>query len=270
MKKNIILTLLSLFLLQSAVWSEVIKFAQVADAHFIAGNEYRTQVLEEAVESINKEKDIAFVVFTGDNIDSPKPYYLPDFVKIINRLNVPYYIIIGNHDVYKNNGLSKAQYLEIIRENNFFYKYTKPNYVFKKNGFVFIVVDGAKEVIPGTGGYYKQDTLNWLDKQLTKHKKSPVVILQHFPVVEPKESKTHEVYQKENYLNIIDNHDNIVSVIAGHYHINGEKMRNGVYHISSPTLLSTPPVYKIITVTTTKGFSPMIYTELKEIELPKE
>ncbi|MFQ8626817.1 MAG: metallophosphoesterase [Candidatus Gastranaerophilaceae bacterium] len=60
-----------------------------------------------------------FVVFSGDNIDSPKTYYLPDFVKIINRLNVPYYIIIGNHDVYKNNGLSKAQYLEIIRENNF-------------------------------------------------------------------------------------------------------------------------------------------------------
>lgn len=81
MKKNIILTLLSLFLLQSAVWSEVIKFAQVADAHFIAGNEYRTQVLEEAVESINKEKDIAFVVFSGDNIDSPKTYYLPDLLK---------------------------------------------------------------------------------------------------------------------------------------------------------------------------------------------
>ena len=46
-------------------------------------------------------------------------------------------------------------------------------------------------------------------------------------------------------------------------------MRNGVYHITSPTLLSNPPVYKVITVTTTRGFSPMIYTELKEVEMPK-
>lgn len=270
MKKNIILTLLSLLLLQGAVYAEVIKFAQIADAHFIAGDKYREQVLQEAVNSINNQKDIAFTVFTGDNINSPKPYYLPDFTNIINKLNVPYYIVIGNHDVYKNNGLSKTKYLEIIRENNFLYRYKKPNYVFKKDGFVFIVVDGAKEVIPGSGGYYREDTLNWLDKQLTKYKNEPVIIFQHFPVVEPKESKTHEVYQKGNYFNIIDKYDNIISVISGHYHINGEQMRNGVYHISSPTLLSTPPVYKIITVTTTKGFSPMVYTELKEIELPKE
>ena len=136
MKKNIILTLLSLLLLQGAVYAEVIKFAQIADAHFIAGDKYREQVLQEAVNSINNQKDIAFTVFTGDNINSPKPYYLPDFTNIINKLNVPYYIVIGNHDVYKNNGLSKTKYLEIIRENNFLYKYKKPNYVFKKDGLL--------------------------------------------------------------------------------------------------------------------------------------
>ena len=79
-----------------------------------------------------------------------------------------------------------------------------------------------------------------------------------------------DVYQKEDYLNILDKHDNVVSVVAGHLHINSEVMRNGVYHITSPTLLSTPPVYKIITITTTKGFSPMIYTELKEVEMPEK
>ena len=79
-----------------------------------------------------------------------------------------------------------------------------------------------------------------------------------------------DVYQKEDYLNILDKHDNVVSVVAGHLHVNSEVMRNGVYHITSPTLLSTPPVYKIITITTTKGFSPMIYTELKEVEMPEK
>lgn len=268
MKKNIILTLLSLLLLQCSVYANVVKFAQVTDSHFISKDEYRTDVLKETVKNINKQKGIEFVVFTGDNLDSPHAEYLPNFIKIINKLNVPYYLVIGNHDVFKNNGLSKAHYLEIVRDNNCFYKYKKPNYVFKKDGFVFIVLDGTKEVIPGSAGYYKDDTLNWLDKQLKKYKSSPVIIFQHFPIFANKIPSTHEVYQKEKYIDILDKHDNVVSIIAGHLHSNSEIMRNGVYHITSPTLLSEPPVYKIITVTTTKGFSPMIYTELKEVKIP--
>ena len=270
MIKNIIITLFSLLLLQSSAFSAVIKFVQVTDCHFKAKDEYRAQVLQNAVKNINKEKDIEFVVFTGDNLDSPHEEYLPEFMKIINKLNVPYYIVIGNHDVFRNNGLSKAHYLEIVRDYNFFYKYKKPNYVFKKDGFVFIVVDGAKEIIPGSIGYYKEDTLTWLDKQLKKYKHKPVIILQHFPLIATKEVTTHEVYQKEKYLDLLDKYDNVISIIAGHLHFNSEIMRNEVYHITSPTLLSEPPVYKVITVTTTKGFSPMIYTELKEVDMDEK
>lgn len=265
MKKNFIITLLLLMFAQTAVFANAIKFVQVADAHFRTQDEYRAEVLKETVKAINKEKDISFVVFSGDNIDSPKPEFVPEFVKIINKLRVPYYIVIGNHDVFKNNGLSKTHYLEIVRDNNFLYRYKKPNYVFKKNGFVFIVVDGAKEVIPDSIGYYREDTLNWLDKQLKKYKNEPVIILQHFPLVSVKEVTSHDVYQKEKYIELLDKHENVISVITGHLHFNSEKMRNGVYHISSPTLLSTPPVYKVINITTAKGFSPMIYTELKEV-----
>lgn len=110
-------------LLQNTVFAGVVKFVQVTDSHFIAKDEYRTEVLKQTVKSINKEKDISFVVFTGDNLDSPKAAYLPDFVNIINKLDVPYYLVIGNHDVFKNNGLSKEHYLEIVRDNNCFYKY---------------------------------------------------------------------------------------------------------------------------------------------------
>lgn len=267
MKKNLILTLLSLLLLQTAVFADIIKFVQVTDTHFKSNDEYRAEVLKKTVKTINKEKDVSFVVFTGDNIDSPKAEYIPEFVKIINKLNVPYYIVIGNHDVFKNSGLSKAHYMEIVRDNNCLYRNKKTNYVFKKNDFVFIVVDGAKEIIPGSAGYYKADTLKWLDKQLTKHKNDNVIILQHFPLVTAKQIKSHEVYQKEKYLDILDKHNNVISVIAGHLHTNHEVMRNGIYHITSPTLLSETPVYKVITITTTKGFSPMIYTELKETDM---
>ncbi len=266
MIKKIFLTIISLMLVQGFASANTIKFAQITDSHFIANDQYRTETLQNAVKNINNEKDISFVIFTGDNIDAPKEAFLPEFVKTINKLKQPYYLVIGNHDVFRNNGLSKKRYLEIVRENNCFYRYTNPNYVFKKGGFVFIVLDGAKEVVPGANGYYKENTLKWLDKQLTKHKNEPVIIFQHFPVVTTKIVPSHEVYKKQNYLDVIDKHDNVVSVIAGHLHTNGEAMRNGVYHITTPSLIGEPPVYKIITVVTTKGFSPMIYTELKEVQ----
>lgn len=270
MKKNLILSILLLLFFQCSALAEMIKFVQVADSHFRTNDEYRAEVLSETVNAINSEKGISFVIFTGDNIDSPKAEYIPEFIKLINKLNVPYYLVIGNHDVFRNNGLSKKHYLEIVRDNNCFYKYKKPNYVFKKNGFVFIVVDGAKEVIPGSIGYYKKDTLNWLEKQLNKYKNEKVIIFQHFPLVSSKEMPSHRVYQKEDYLELLDSHDNVISVIAGHLHMNSEIMRNGVYHITSPTLLSEKPVYKVINISTTKGFSPMVYTELKEVEMPKK
>ncbi len=270
MKKKFFLSLLLFLLIQCAVFANTIKFAQISDAHFVKNDKYRTEVLEQAVKDINDESDIDFTIFTGDNLDAPHAEYLPDFIKIANRLNKPYYIVIGNHDVFRNNGLSKEQYLEIVRDNNTFYRYKKPNYVFKKNGFVFIVVDGAKEIIPGSNGYYKKETLDWLEKQLQKYDDKPVVIFQHFPLVADKEIKSHSVFQKEEYINLLDSHDNVISVIGGHLHINSEIMRNGVYHITTPTLLHNPPIYKIITITTTKGFSPMIYTELKEVNMPKQ
>ncbi|MCI1273608.1 MAG: metallophosphoesterase [Clostridiaceae bacterium] len=262
----IFFTIISIFYLSGSASANEIKFAQVTDTHYSLNNTFKTKVLTDTVDSLNKRNDIAFVIFTGDNIDTAHVDNLEGFMGVIKKLNKPYYIVIGNHDVFKSNGLSKEKYMEIVNEYNIFSRNKKPNYIFKKNGFVFMVVDGAKEVIPGANGYYRKDTLDWLDKQLTKYKKYPVVICQHFPVVPPRDVKSHTTYQAEKYIEIINKHNNVIAVIAGHYHMNGEKMLNGVYHISSPSLLVEPNNYKIITVVTTQGFSPMIYTELVPVE----
>ena len=262
--KKILLTLIISFIAVSAALANEIKFIQVADSHYSMTNPYSKQVLERTVQDINKQAGVSFVVFTGDNIDHANPEYLKEFVHIANKLKYPYYVVIGNHDVFKNGGLSKERYIEIIRKNHLFYSPRKPNYVFEKNGFVFIVADGAKEVIPGAGGYFKEDTLKWIDEQLKKYKDKPVVIFQHFPLVEPRVVKSHRTYESEKYLDLLKQHNNVIAVVSGHYHTNGETMLDGVYHISTPSLLTEPNYYKIITIVTTKGFSPMIYTELKE------
>ena len=58
MFKNIILTLLLIFAIQVSVFANTVKFVQVADAHFRANDEYRAEVLQKTVKSINNEKNI--------------------------------------------------------------------------------------------------------------------------------------------------------------------------------------------------------------------
>lgn len=258
-------------LLPTSAVAENIKFAQISDAHLAVGSEYSIKVLKTAVEDINKQSDISFVVFTGDNINNPREENLKEFVDIVGKLNVPYYVVLGNHDVYKSNGLSKVRYYEILRAKNLLYPQRKPNYVFKKNGFVFIIVDGAKEVIPGAVGYYRADTLEWLEKELIKYKDNDVIIFQHFPVEYPEgvdnRLKTHKTYKVEEYQELLSKHHNVLAVISGHFHVNSENMKDGVYHISTPSLIGLPNSYKIIDIVTTKEFSPIIYTQLREFEV---
>ena len=273
MKKFLTIFVLFLATLLTApkALSENIKFVQVTDAHFAKNSEYSQRVLKATVDDINKQSGISFVVFTGDNINYAEEEDLKMFAHIVKKLNVPYYFVIGNHDVYKTNGLPKTRYIEIMRESNIRIHQKRPNYKWSKKGFVFLIVDGAKEVIPGPAGYFKKDTLAWLDKTLSKNKRKTVVIFQHFPIEYPEGAegrlKTHKTYKVEEYKDIIEKHDNVLAIISGHLHTNGENMRNGVYHISTPSLLAMPHSYKIIDIVTTKDFSPIVYTQLRDVEV---
>ena len=270
--KKFILLLFSIFtIFSSNVFAENIKFVQVTDSHLSVNSEYSQKVLKSAVEDINNQNDVSFVVFTGDNISNPTPESLRQFVKIVSKLKVPYYVAVGNHDVYKSRDMSKVRYYQILRESNLLYPQRAANYSFKKNDFVFVILDGAKEIIPGSGGYYRESTLNWLDKLLAKNSDKSVVIFQHYPVEYPQgaESKlrTHKTYRDEDYKEILAAHHNVLAVITGHFHTNYETMVDGVYHITSPALLTLPQSYKIIDIITTKDFSPLIYTQLREFEI---
>lgn len=265
MKKLFIYFLFIFSIFTQMAFASDIKFVQVTDVHYSKNNEYSEKVLKATVNDINKIDGVSFVVFTGDNLNRPNEDDLIQFTNIVNKLNVPYYVVIGNHDVFKSNGLSKDRYLEIIRANNILFRQKTADYYFRKGDFGFIIADGAKEIIPGANGYFKESTLKFVDKQLSKHKKQKIVIFQHFPLVAPFESKSHNTYKAEEYINLLGKHSNVIAIISGHYHTNGEKMQDGVYHISTPSLLQLPHQYKLIDINVTKGFSPMIYTQLREV-----
>lgn len=272
--KIMFLFVTSAMLLTQCADAKSVKFIQITDSHFSTNPSTYTQrdvsesekSLQNAIKDINTIKGIDFVAFTGDNIDQANAKDLELFLKTANKLNVPYYIVIGNHEVFKSHDFDKKEYLKTVKKFSKSYKPNKPNYVFEKKGFVFLVVDGAKEVIPGASGYYKKDTLTWLDKTLSKYKNRDVVILQHFPIVEPYYNRSHTTYNIKDYEAVIKKHDNVIAIFSGHYHANAENKKDGIYHVSTPSLVEAPHNYKIVEIISKDKKDCQIYTQLRHAE----
>lgn len=257
--KRVILFLtifLSLFMLQQNVSAETIKFVQVTDVHL---NQYNIEYLNNFVKEINKEKDLDFVVFTGDNIDNPDFNDLESFLIQAKKIKVKTYILLGNHDVFRYKNLDKKLYMHTVKKYMGAYHSNKPNYYFIKKGVVFVVMDGVKEVIPAPNGYYRNYELEWLESILNKFADKKVVILQHFPLIETN-IDGHNTYNKDSYLELLKRHNNVLAVISGHYHKNKEVKMDNIYHIVTKNF-SNNKYYKIIEIDTDTN---MIYTLLKE------
>ncbi len=236
-----------LLLLGTIAHAKGLRVIQVTDFHYVNNDDSNTR-LTNLVRSINKTKDIDLILFTGDNIDSANEVNLKGFLKGIRRLNVPYYIQIGNHDCFKWGGFDKKEYLNLV--NKYTLQHLRSfNYVVKKDDVVFIFVDGQKALMPGPNGYFKQDTLAWLDNNLIKYKKYNVVLVQHFPLLRQNDIShptSHDLYKVDEYFDIISKYDNIIAIIAGHYHCNREEQINGVRHIISSPASGKTPQYKVI------------------------
>lgn len=250
------------------VLAKDLKFIQITDSHFstLNGGGYPQKVLEKTIKDVNSIPNVDFVVFTGDNIDTANSDDLKRFLKIANHLNYPYYVVIGNHEVFKSQHFDKKDYMKTVRKYSKNCRPKNANYVFQKKGVVFLVVDGAKEVIPGPAGYYKKDTLKWLDKKLTKYKNKKVVILQHFPIVPPYFNRTHSTYNVADYEALLKKHSNVIAIVSGHYHANGETMKDGIYNISTPSLLNSPNEYKVIDISIKSKKDCHVYTQLRHAE----
>ncbi|MCQ2958282.1 MAG: metallophosphoesterase [Candidatus Gastranaerophilales bacterium] len=258
--RKILALILMLFMFNCAsdalAREKTLTFAQISDSHLsLSGKNYRgrdviksAEFLEKAVKEINKNKDVQFVLFTGDNIDNPKKEELVAFLKIVNKLHKPYYMLIGNHEVFKNQGFTKKDYMHTVwwRHPQMFFK--GPNYVLKPNNeLVFIIVDGTNEIMPSPSGYFKENTLEWLDKKLKKYQNKKVVIVQHYPIFHEVRKTSHDIMDKDKYLQTINSYDNIIAIIAGHFHSNSDIYRKGIYYLSAPGFVAEPHEYKIIT-----------------------
>lgn len=171
--KRSMLFLLCVFILTIADGQlKPFRFALISDTHIGSPNGTAEDDLRRTVRDINSMKDIAFVVLTGDITELGTDEEIKLAKKILDSLNVPWYIIPGNHD----SGWSESGGFSFVK----IFGYDK--FSFEYGGIRFLGCASGPYVRMGDG-HVPRDAINWLDVELKKLKPGqPVIFLNHYPI----------------------------------------------------------------------------------------
>lgn len=260
--KNFIITLtlsgLMLFGLQCYCGTNSLKFAQVSDVHYYTGDNNTTykmiaespKLLDDAIEQINSEPDVSFLMFTGDLIDKPFEKELSAFLPHTEKLKYPWYFAFGNHDTMFGGYLTPRVYMDMVNKYNKNYKFEKSYYAFTpQKGYRVIVLDSIIRDRLTSEGRLGKEQLAWLDNELANSKKDTVLIFMHVPVLEPFNSPNHRLEDADKVEEIINKYKNPIAIFQGHYHSAKITQKGNVLYVSCPALVSYPNAFRMITVT---------------------
>lgn len=260
MKKILLIFVIFIFSL-SISYADDYRFVQVDGVLLNSADNQSIERFNVLISKINKEKKVGFVVFTGNNILKPTQDNLKQFFKQVEKLNVPYYVILGQKDVNKQKKMGKAEYIKMVnKKNSSQRKFKEPNFTFVKKGLVFVIADGSKEVIPTPNGYYRTEVIEKINAELSKYSDKNVIIIQHYPLIPPSNKESYYTYNAQEYLKMLSNHSNVKAVVSGHFDVNKEQEVNGIMHIST----SNAPVYRVIDIIDCDTKEPVVWSVIKE------
>lgn len=260
MKFLLKLLLIILLICPSTAYAKTIKFALVSDVSFSSVTNQNNKNYTDGAKALEgllariSENNYDFVVFLGDSINKSNKENLNAFLQKLDKINIPYYLVMGDKDVHKISGISKADYLAIVSEKNKNQKKKNSSYTFSPtNDIVCVVLDGVSSGMPTTHGVFSEKTLKWFDKVLEANNNKKVFVFQHVPYLEPYDKQSYTMLDKQDYGAVLRRHDNILFIAAGHYQqeyiVKDEK---GVYHLTVPALSVQPYYYYEVFVTYSK------------------
>jgi outer membrane protein assembly factor BamB/predicted phosphodiesterase len=202
MKK--ITLLLFLFVAASESFSQInpFRFAFISDTHINESNAIPSNDLRRTVRDINSMDDIAFVVLTGDITELGTGKELKLARQILDSLDIPYYIMPGNHDT----GWSESGGL------GFTVAFGSDKFVFDHNGIRFMGC-ASGPYVRMSDGHVPRSNIIWMDSVLQSTPKDmPLIFLNHYPIDNG----------LDNWYEITDRlrHYNTIAILCGHGHRN--------------------------------------------------
>ena len=178
-------------------------FAQFTDVHISRSNENNTIDLQRAVEDVNTQEHIAFVLVSGDIAETGDYASLMVAKRELDKLNCPYYIVPGNHDT-KWSESGATDFKRIFGDNRFRLQF---------NGFLFLGINTGPIIKMGDGHVSPQDVI-WVERQLKNvGKRMPVFIVTHYPL------KSGDVDNWWKLTDVVRKY-NTQAFLGGHYHTN--------------------------------------------------
>jgi len=179
---------------------------------------------------------------------------LEKFLSHTDNLIYPWYAIDGNHDIGIDGQLTKEKFMSVIGEHNRRMKGENIYYSFTpKRGYHVICLDSIIDYKVTTNGEISEKQLQWLQKELDKHKNDTVIVCTHAPIIEPYSSQNHKIINEYDVRKVLKSHSNPVIVLQGHYHAARLKQDNNMVVISCPSLVSFPNAFRVINLNTTKN-----------------
>lgn len=171
MKKIFFLSLIFGLIVQQNLLGQNFKFAQVSDTH-IGSSENAKEDLERTVKDINLQSKLDFVLVTGDITEMGTDKELATAKDILEKINIPYYVVPGNHDT----GWSESGGVTFIKE----FGYDK--FVFEHKGYKFVGC-ASGPYVRMSDGHIPRDAIVWLDSVLAKTPKDErLVFINHYPI----------------------------------------------------------------------------------------
>ena len=178
------------------------RLAFISDTHIGSPDGKAEEDLTRTITDLNKQTGIDFAVITGDITELGTDAQLASAKRLLDKLNMKYYIIPGNHD----DGWSESGGASFIST------FGSDRFTLDHNGIRFIGC-ASGPYVRMSDGHIPREAMNWVHTVLDSTPSSmPVIFLNHYPINN----------QLDNWYEVIDllKQHNTVLIMCGHGHAN--------------------------------------------------
>lgn len=286
-KKRILLFITGLMLATptNAQAFETVRFINFSDMHMsLKGKNAMKmgasseQIVQSCVRTANQTPNLDFVVLTGDLLQDGEPYNLDMLRHYLDQLKMPYYVVLGNHDmspVHAHDApgpffpaIGKSTVVWTFQGRGF----NGPLLRWSLDAVPGLHLIGLDSTIPNTwGGEIPERDLAWLEADLKANQNKLCIPLAHHNFIEhtPDDYTTTRNFVVNNapaIRKVFQKYPQQVQfAISGHHHLVSVRKHQGITYYSNPSTTTYPTQYTLYTLT-----KQQLTHETKWVDLPPD
>ncbi|MCX8207442.1 MAG: metallophosphoesterase [Methanothrix sp.] len=239
-----------------------VTFAVISDPHIGMGElsntnkmfHYNQDVLMWVIKEINAMNDIDFVLVLGDITKDSEPINHVLAKDLLDTLDVPYFVVPGNHDVNKTyvKGMKKGieDFVKIYEGHG--YQGERSWYsVDPVPGLHLVALDSASDpsLSDTWGGNISKEQLSWLESDLNQSQDKTIIVMSHHALINHTGKNESNWYiGNRNTVKDILRKYGVQIVFTGHLHITDIAEEDGLYDISCPATSTYPLAYRLVKI----------------------